>query len=396
MWMRARLQENVDRAALRMHDRLAGTTGFEVSAPRASAAMLFSVALHGLALAAIVGMGWSTAHATGGVAWVLVVVGWLVVLAVLIPQRPGLPDDVTLLDPSDAPYVHQLVAELARAVGAPLPARLGVDPSFNAYVSEVGWRGETVLVIGLPLWAASTWEERLGVVGHELGHLRGRDTARGRLLSATSSALQRNVRLLLDPGADSPFAAVRDADEVEFVGGFEEHVARALLRLFAVPPFLVLLAFERLRADDQQYREYLSDRRAALATGASGLASSLSIDVKGLHTIAVAAVHRGDSPFAALEERAGRRTSTITPPSEPPVPAQAPGLAGVLASEQAHRWDATHPPTPLRIDLLSRMGSQSGTALPSAHLCASAQGEVKALQQRLTRQVSDDLLGGYF
>lgn len=377
-WMRSQLQRSVDDAARRMHARLVEAGFGPVQPPRMTAPLVFAVGVLAVIAAAVVGMVWATAHATGVVAWVLVVIGWLVLAALLIPRPVPLPDDVTVLDRSTTPHPHQVVAHLAAAVGTPTPERIGVDTSFNAYVGRFGWRGKDTLVLGLPFWAASTWDERLGVMGHELGHLAGRDTAQGRLKYATSSILRRTVSMMLDAGPVDPLREVLRSPSEDLTVSFEGRVTRAVLRVLAIPPFLALLAFERLAANDGQYREYLADRRAALAAGSAGLASSLSVDVVGLHTAAAAAVRRGEDPFALLAERAVRRQSDPASVVPAPVP--------------THRWDATHPPTELRIDLLTRLGSTPGTARPSAGVLSAVQAEMQSMQVRLARQVCDDLL----
>lgn len=235
-WMRSQLQRSVDDAARRMHARLVEAGFGPVQPPRMTAPLVFAVGVLAVIAAAVVGMVWATAHATGVVAWVLVVIGWLVLAALLIPRPVPLPDDVTVLDRSTTPHLHQVVAHLAAAVGTPTPERIGVDTSFNAYVGRFGWRGKDTLVLGLPFWAASTWDERLGVMGHELGHLAGRDTAQGRLKYATSSILRRTVSMMLDAGPVDPLREVLRSPSEDLTVSFEGRVTRAVLRVLAIPP----------------------------------------------------------------------------------------------------------------------------------------------------------------
>lgn len=103
----------------------------------------------------------------------------LVGLAVVLRPRFGRLDaDLEVLDPRRAPELHALVAEVAAAVGAPVPQVIGVDGSFNAYSTSVGLRRQRVLCLGLPLWGALDGAQRVALIGHELAHFINGDVRR--------------------------------------------------------------------------------------------------------------------------------------------------------------------------------------------------------------------------
>ena len=103
----------------------------------------------------------------------------LVGLAVVLRPRVGRLDaDLEVLDPRRAPELHALVAEVAAAVGAPVPQVIGVDGSFNAYSTSVGLRRQRVLCLGLPLWGALDGAQRVALIGHELAHFVNGDVRR--------------------------------------------------------------------------------------------------------------------------------------------------------------------------------------------------------------------------
>ena len=126
-------------------------------------------------------MVWATTRASG-FGWFLVALGWAC-LIVVRPRGFRLRPDVLLLAPADYPGLHALVREMAEAVEVRPPDVLGVDLSLNAFVAPIGWRGQNAMVLGLPFISLGSWHERLGAVGHELGHLRGGDTLRLRLVA---------------------------------------------------------------------------------------------------------------------------------------------------------------------------------------------------------------------
>jgi Zn-dependent protease with chaperone function len=96
------------------------------------------------------------------------------------PEPPhGLP-----LGPDQAPYLWQLVHELAAVVRTRVPDEIRIVPDVNAAVVEhsrllglVG--GRRFLYVGLPLLQVFTLDQLRSVLAHELGHYSGRHTRLG-------------------------------------------------------------------------------------------------------------------------------------------------------------------------------------------------------------------------
>ncbi|HEX3130399.1 MAG TPA: M48 family metalloprotease [Thermoanaerobaculia bacterium] len=79
------------------------------------------------------------------------------------------------LDPAREPLVFELVAQVCRALQAPVPKEILVDCEVNAAASfPRGLRsllaGEMVLRIGLPVAKGLTLQQLAGVIAHEMGH----------------------------------------------------------------------------------------------------------------------------------------------------------------------------------------------------------------------------------
>jgi Zn-dependent protease with chaperone function len=118
---------------------------------------------------------------------------------------------------ADEPQLHALVQELAEDLGAEAPENVlvGLDPTFFVTEADVEatdghWRGRN-LFLSIPLMRILDPAELRAVVGHELGHFRGRDSAYsqrfypiyrgtgeaiGRLANAGAGSVSRTLPLL--------------------------------------------------------------------------------------------------------------------------------------------------------------------------------------------------------
>lgn len=379
-WYQRLRQRWVERAAQRMFERLRASPASFRSAPSTVAATL--VALQILAGAALF-LGvlvWGTFHASG-MGWVLVVLGWLVVVA-MRPRPNRLPRNAVVIDESAYPGLHALVRGMSEAVGVSAPKVLAVDVDLNAYVTSVGLRGRSAMVLGLPMMSLPGWHARLGVIGHELGHLRGRDTARGRVV-ATAQNVVAGVRYLLAPADYEHYLSWEAEPTLEAAGDFSTVVARGVQTVLASPFLVLAVLLERLSLSHRQHREYLADRRAAEVVGTDAMVAFLVQDFEGLLTTTTAAARRGEDPFDHLLARpattAAYRTSRLAS----------------LATEK-HRADTTHPPDDLRVQLLEADPRPPSPAMPDPVACARAEQELVALRAAARREFSEVLRFGAY
>ena len=108
---------------------------------------------------------------TSGVAGI-VLVGYM--LRSMVPRRRGAHGGIVLAYAA-APALHDLVQEIAKAIGAPRPREIRVDLQANASAAlrRGAWslfRRDLVLTVGLPLAAGLDSRQLAGVIAHELGH----------------------------------------------------------------------------------------------------------------------------------------------------------------------------------------------------------------------------------
>jgi Zn-dependent protease with chaperone function len=337
------------------------------------------------AAAAAVGLlVWATVLPKGPWGWVGVAAGWGLVAA--LAPRPVRLEPETELDRDRFPATHRLLDELAARVGVRAPATVHVDSDFGAGVVATGWTLRPAVVVGLPLWTCLTDDERVALLCHELGHLRGRDTAHA-VLNAQAHALLERLATLLTP---LPRDAVGELEDTRVgMEGSEatmNGVGRAVLTVVSLPAVLLLLAFERAASHDSQLREYAADLRAAEVAGTDGTVRLLltTMGIAGVHTVAGAAVRRREDPFEALALVRDRAPLTASQVAQ----------ARTRAREEDLRWDATHPRDDLRLGVL-----EAHPTAPEPHLLAerralvqAADHELTGLRPALARPLRDDLL----
>lgn len=323
-----------------------GIAGPPRSGGAALLATVLALAVHGLTLGlAVVGLwllvaGWGEGlqPALGGL---------FLALAFLLRPRFGRVEkdrtELPLLERADAPRLFALIDEIAAGIGTRGVDLVVLDTSVNASVSAYGIRRRRVLVLGLPLWATLDPQQRIALLGHELGHYAHGDTRHGFLVGSALSSLD-TWRYLL--------ARSEDGDSL----------SDTFINVLTAPPrwsvhgLTVLLDGATLRAT--QRAEYLADGAAARTAGrdaAVGLLQRLLVSRSS-----ELAMRR---EVVAARTRAGGRTRREI---------QAEGLWERVAAEvravpereyerlrrvaerRGHCVDATHPPTHLRIRNLTR------------------------------------------
>lgn len=355
-----------------MHDRLAARPDSYAASSSTLGVLVLSVGVLMLAAVGLAALIWQTFHVNSWPGWIAVGFGWLVVLA-LFPRAYGLPDETTVLDPEEFPGVHRLVRAMASAVGVAPPRIVAVNLDFNAMAGLIGRRARTAVILGLPMWAMESPEQRLATLGHELGHLRGADGLQRHVMVAAEEILYRGWLVL------TPFDRNEWSDDVAFLSW----IVGGVQRIVAMPFGLLIWASGRLSAQHGQHREFLADRRSAEVVGSEAMVSALCEDLAGTHTVVKSASARGENPFEVLEARSVQ------------------GLGGRAADvvKQAgwsHRADASHPPDALRISLLQRRYLPPGLGLPDTATRQSAADEMRRLQEALTKRFRDKLRVEYY
>lgn len=291
-------------------------------------------------------------------------------------------DEVT---EQEAPELHALVRDVAAAVGVAPPARLRLGTADNACVGRGLYGRDVELTIGLVLWGRLSWDARLALLGHELGHCLPRGGGH-RAVEAAGVVLRGWLTVLWPTGYDVELARHRaswnrSASRGMLGGPVLVWLATVLQRLAAVPALVTLVLLDRLQASAAQRAEYAADVAAARVAGTDGAVVLLSglVDPRGWRTSVAAAVRRDEDVWGALAT-AGRR------------PARETARLRRIARDETVRVDASHPPTALRLDLLERLPWRGPSASMTPERLAAVDAEVEGLLGTRRRALADRLL----
>ncbi len=275
-----------------------------------------------------------------------------------IPQRDHFVAPGPMLAEYECPALFQLIKEVATETRQELPSRVFLLNDVNAFVavrgSRLGFGGERVMGIGLPLIQSLTVSELRAVVAHEFGHFWGGDLKLGPWIHQTHSSISRTV----------------------------EHLGRNIL---AAPFAWYNEVFLRLTRSVSRRQEFVADAVSARVAGRDAASSALkrvALASSGfgwyMQEEVIPCLHAGFLPPIATGfthfVRAERVRTILanTPSSEP------------------RRADAhdTHPPLDARLANLAALSSQHEVATNEAW-AASLIGNPDALAIELLRFTSN-------
>ncbi|MFD3547113.1 M48 family metallopeptidase [Streptomyces sp. NPDC058655] len=359
------LAEEIERSG-----REAGRTG-----PDRSTVLAFGVSLlvhsvtGGLLLAAgllIIG-GWHT-----GILPVLGVV-LLAVVAVLLPRPGRLPRHAPVLYRADAPRLFELIDEVAAAVGTTGVHAVVVDTAYNAGVNTYGIRNRRVMCLGAGLWEVLSPQERVALLGHELGHFANGDVRSSFLTHGALRTLAHWYSLLVP----HPLGSLLDLCVNTLV----------FLPRWAVYGLFLLLDGLTMRAS--QRAEYQADAGAARAGSTAAAVTLLDRlligDAVEAHlrreSIAAARADSGHGAREAIErdlwERLAARIGSI--------PETEYERRRRVSARRGHSVDDTHPPTHLRRRCLAAADPQPARVVCDASRAQSIGAELAPARARLAR-----------
>lgn len=258
------------------------------------------------------------------------------------------------LDRAAAAELFGLIDEVAAAIGAPTVGDVVVLPDYNAFYFLLS-RRKPAIGIGRALWAVLEPQERVALLGHELGHRVNGDLRRQWALSAALVSLRRWRRVLLP----APRRARLGAGGV---GGLVQVVEMLLVPAILIPlSALIGVVGDLLHLVVQrqgQRCEYYADELAARAggsAGAIGLTEKLLIADACLRVVTqTIKFRRASDPWDTVGEFARS------------IPASEWDRRRLNGRRRLHRIDVSHPPSMFRADLLrSRPDRPAVVTLPS-------------------------------
>ncbi|MFE1381899.1 M48 family metalloprotease [Streptomyces sp. NPDC058740] len=354
------------------------------SGPAGAAGVLATVLalfVHGITVALVVWGLW------------LLIAGWgagfqpalgalLLALAVTLRPRFGslakIRHGAPMLERSGAPELFALLDEVAGAVGTRGVDVVLLDAGANASVRTYGIRQHRALRLGLSLWAVLDRQERVALLGHELGHYAHGDTRHGVLVGSALRSLG-TWQYMLAPNHGETI--------MDQLG----NVLTALPRL-AVHGMLLLLDQATLRAS--QRSEYLADTSAARTAGvdaAAGLMDRLLVTgsartVLQRETVTartrIGTTARRDDPAEGLWGRIATQVAAV--------PEREYERLRRVAELRGHSVDATHPPTHLRRRHITRGGHRPAVVVLDASRSAAVDAELQEAARTVARRVLRD------
>ena len=159
------------------------------------------------------------------------------------------------VSPSDAPWLHQMVAELAKNAGVPMP-RICVIPQDSPNAFATGRNPENAVVaVTQGIMRVLSPEELRGVLAHEIAHIANRDILIQSVAAVLGAAIM-SIANMLQWGAI--FGLGRRDDEEGGGGGVIGAIALAIIAPLAA--MLIQMAISRSR-------EYLADETGARLAG---------------------------------------------------------------------------------------------------------------------------------
>ena len=298
----------------------------------------------------------------------------LVGVAFLLRPRLGRVSDLAgqgvVLEPAQAPQLFGLVERVATAVGAPAPQVVMAGYELNAFTTAVGVRRTRVLCIGLPLWATLEPQERVALLGHELGHFVNGDIRRGPLTQVAETTLGRVAHLFdTDGNAGDGFIGYLTAIITRALGWVVSTVARTLQ---------LLLVWTSQR--DSQRAEYLADELAARAGGTDAAVSLAD------HLVMIESI----DTVIRREARAGNGMSAwrdATRTARANLAANLPVLRRLTRHTEVSLY-ASHPPTGLRAEMLERRPRQAAAVTVAESDLARIDDELAVHQKRVLRELT--------
>jgi len=364
--MSDRLFESVMRA-----DTLAPRLTLSRAAANVLAALVHGVTVFFVALG-IALLAWGWPHVGAIIAGVLC-------LATALATRPRLGrfPKKFVASRQEYPAFYKLADDMARSLGTSPVDAIVFTAERSAWIMQVGLRRRKVMGLGIPLLAMLNEQERIALIGHELGHTVNGDCTRGLVIGSAMATLSVWYMLV------RPESLVGD-----YPGMVGVLMVPVNIILYGIAGLIgwTIHGFVLLLHHDSQRAEYLADYLAAEAAGTEAklaLLAKLQLRTIYEYSIQRASTNPGRGVFAELEHQ-----MAILPQRE----MERLSRVGLL---ERSRLDSTHPPTSKRIGFLASRHRGEPRIVPTAEESAALASELASfypgIEQALTEQYMRNL-----
>jgi Zn-dependent protease with chaperone function len=290
------------------------------------------------------------------------------------PRLGRLPRRLPVLHRTDAPTLFGVIDQIARELGTSTIDDVVIDASDNAGTRVWGLRRHRMLQLGLPLWYVLSAQERVALLGHELGHGLHGDLTHGLLVGSSLEILQ-----LWNELATPHQGHRRRRVDLTAVG---EPVIRLVWLIIRVVVTRIAMLQLRLSRRAQVRAEYRAD--AASAQAASSTTAMSMLEKLLLGRWALLALNRAVR-FGSDDIWSEMRAHVAS------VPQHERERLRRLAARTGHRVDSTHPPTTLRIEALARRPQVPAAIEVTDAVMEHIGAELHAVEARIARDLADRL-----
>lgn len=337
-------------------------------------AYAIAVAVHAVTLALIAVAVWCIVRGWGGLGVLLGIV-FLILAWTLRPRLARPPEEGHTFRREDAPALHSLIDEVAEVAGTRGVDVIVVDTDINASVMACGLRGQRVLTLGLPLWEMLRPQQRVALLGHELGHYSNGDTRRGFIIATAYRSLL-TWRYFLAPTADPAPAEI--AVNLVYL------VPRSLIRG-------VLLILDRLTSSVARRGEYVADSFASRA-GSTDAAVELMDRLLIAESVATTLRREANKPRGGRRdpgqaEEGAERLWEILAGDVESIPEREYERRRRVGAAREHRVDSSHPPTYLRRERLLACPSAPAAVVMSDDHERRISDELAVVRRRLAEEL---------
>jgi Zn-dependent protease with chaperone function len=170
---------------------------------RAVMALLLMVGFYTFSLAIALGLLWIPyaeyvyLDRVDGRLGLFCVISGITILWALVPRADRFEPPGPRLTPGNAPYLFNIIEDIATTTSQPRPEEVYLLPEVNAFVTHrggfMGFGSRRVMGVGLPLIKALSPAELRSVIAHEFGHFVSGDVALGPWIYKTRAAIFRAV-----------------------------------------------------------------------------------------------------------------------------------------------------------------------------------------------------------
>lgn len=283
------------------------------------------------------------------------------------------------LDRASAPTLFAVIDRVSMAAGTPAPDVVLLGFDFGAFTSTAGLRRRRVICLGAPLWATLGPQERVALLGHELGHFVNGDVRRAPLAGVASTTLGRmadafaGYRETRDDGGAEPV-------NFQFSGGLVGLISALVGWLLSRVAFVLHLVLVSVSARDSQRAEYLADEFAGKVAGTAAavrLLDHLLID-EAIDTVVRREARAGQG---AAAWRAAAEVARANLAAAMPVHRQ-------LSMRHDVSLFASHPPAGLRARMLERRPQQPAAVVLTEPESARIDDELAAHYEKVRRELA--------